>query len=62
LNGSCKASYFGIDKNRRNVIRKERIYKRRQAMVEHPFGIIKRQWGFYFVLCVPSAYPVTPFE
>jgi hypothetical protein len=19
-------------------------------MVEHPFGIIKRQWGFYFVL------------
>jgi transposase len=39
-----------IDKNRKNVQAKELLYKRRQAIVEHPFGIIKRQWGFYFVL------------
>jgi len=25
-------------------------YKRRQAIVEHPYGIIKRQWGFYFII------------
>lgn len=39
-----------IDKNRRTVARKEQLYKRRQAIVEHPFGVMKRQWGFYFVL------------
>lgn len=39
-----------IDKNRHNVTRKELAYKRRQAIVEHPFGVMKRQWGFYFVL------------
>src|SRR5690606_4930815 len=26
------------------------IYKRRQAIVEHPFGTIKRYWGFDHVL------------
>jgi transposase len=39
-----------IDQNRKNVQAKELLYKRRQAIVEHPFGVIKRQWGFYFVL------------
>jgi hypothetical protein len=39
-----------IDKNRRTVARKEQLYKRRQAIVEHPFGVMKRQWGFYFML------------
>jgi hypothetical protein len=24
------------------------IYRRRQAIVEHPYGVIKRQWGFYY--------------
>ena len=24
--------------------------KQRQSIVEHPFGTIKRQWGFYFIL------------
>jgi transposase len=27
------------------------IYKRRQAIVEHPFGTIKRAWGFDHFLC-----------
>jgi transposase len=26
------------------------IYKRRQAMVEHPFGTIKRSWGYTYTL------------
>lgn len=26
------------------------IYKRRQAIVEHPFGTIKRSWGYYYTL------------
>jgi radical SAM protein with 4Fe4S-binding SPASM domain len=38
-----------IEKNRQNIEQKEHLYKRRQAIVEHPFGIIKRQWGFYFI-------------
>ena len=26
------------------------IYRKRQAIVEHPFGTIKRQWGFDHIL------------
>jgi hypothetical protein len=26
------------------------IYRRRQAIVEHPYGIIKRQWDFYYIM------------
>lgn len=25
-------------------------YRRRQAIVEHPYGVIKRQWDFYYVM------------
>ena len=25
-------------------------YKCRQAIVEHPYGILKRQWGFYYIM------------
>jgi hypothetical protein len=38
-----------IEQNRINLEQKEHLYKRRQAIVEHPFGIIKRQWGFYYI-------------
>ncbi len=31
-------------------LEKEAYYKRRQAIVEHPFGTIKRQWGFSYIL------------
>jgi len=27
-----------------------RLYKKRQAIVEHPYGILKRQWGFYYIM------------
>lgn len=25
-------------------------YKRRQSIVEHPYGTIKRQWGFHYII------------
>jgi len=34
-----------IEENRQRVKEKYETYRRRQAIVEHPFGIIKRQWG-----------------
>jgi transposase len=42
------AEYY--EKNRRNFEEKERLYKRRQAIVEHPYGTLKRQWGFSYIL------------
>jgi transposase len=42
------AEYY--ERNRINTIEKERLYKRRQAIVEHPYGTIKRQWGFSYIL------------
>jgi transposase len=38
-----------MDKNKENIEKHPDIYKRRQAIIEHTYGIIKRQWGFYFV-------------
>jgi transposase len=38
------------ERNRKYFEEKERLYKRRQAIVEHPFGTIKRQWGFSYIL------------
>jgi len=38
------------DRNRKNKEEKEQLYKRRQAIAEHPFGTIKRQWGFSYIL------------
>jgi transposase len=42
------AEYY--EKNRINTLEKEHLYKRRQAIVEHPYGTIKRQWGFSYIL------------
>lgn len=42
------AEYY--ERNLRNTLEKEHLYKRRQAIVEHPYGTIKRQWGFSYVL------------
>jgi transposase len=39
-----------IDQNRKNVKQKETLYKRRQAIVEHPYGTVKRQWGFSYIM------------
>jgi transposase len=42
------AEYYEV--NRRNILEKEQLYKRRQAIVEHPYGTLKRQWGFSYIL------------
>jgi len=35
-----------MDKNDNQVNERKSEYRRRQATVEHPFGTIKRQWGY----------------
>jgi transposase len=42
------ADYY--ETNRKNILEKEQLYKRRQAIVEHPYGTLKRQWGFNYIL------------
>jgi transposase len=42
------ADYY--ERNLANTREKEHLYKRRQAIVEHPYGTIKRQWGFSYIL------------
>lgn len=39
-----------VARNKNNVKNNTELYKRRQAIVEHPFGTIKRQWGFNHTL------------
>ena len=34
-----------IEQNRINIEADAATYKKRQAIVEHPYGTIKRQWG-----------------
>jgi hypothetical protein len=45
---SIYAEYY--EQNRKNKEAREKLYKRRQAIAEHPFGTIKRQWGFSYIL------------
>jgi transposase len=39
-----------IERNRERVKQKHEVYKKRQAIVEHPYGTIKRQWGFNYII------------
>ena len=39
-----------VQRNKEHVKKNKELYKRRQAIVEHPFGTIKRQWGFSYTL------------
>lgn len=39
-----------IEINRVNIEAAPLIYKKRQSIVEHPYGTIKRQWGFDHIL------------
>lgn len=38
-----------IEQNRKNIEANEAIYKQRQSIIEHNYGILKRQWGFYYI-------------
>lgn len=37
-------------RNRDAIERNKELYRRRQEIVEHPFGTMKRQWGFDYTL------------
>jgi transposase len=39
-----------VDRNNKNIRQNPDYYKRRQSICEHPFGTIKRQWGYTYTL------------
>ncbi|MCD6564797.1 MAG: IS1182 family transposase [Bacteroidales bacterium] len=39
-----------INQNKERIENNRNYYRRRQAIVEHPYGTIKRQWGFSYIL------------
>lgn len=39
-----------IEQNKKNIEANPKLYKRRQSIIEHNYGTIKRQWGFSYVL------------
>lgn len=39
-----------IEANKKRLDQNMTTYRKRQAIVEHPYGIIKRQWDFYYIL------------
>ena len=43
-----------IEHNKEQVELNKELYKRRQAIVEHPYGTIKRQWGFSYIMTKKS--------
>ena len=43
-----------IQHNKEQVELNKALYKRRQAIVEHPYGTIKRQWGFSYIMTKKS--------
>ena len=48
ISRSAFTEYY--ERNRKSLEKKELLYKKRQTIVEHPFGTIKRQWGFNYIL------------
>jgi hypothetical protein len=39
-----------IDENKKRLRDNLALYRQRQAIVKHPFGTIKRQWDFYYIM------------
>ncbi len=39
-----------VNNNKQRIEQNKEYYRRRQAIVEHPYGTIKRQWGFSYIL------------
>jgi transposase len=39
-----------VERNNENIRNNPDYYKRRQSICEHPFGTIKRQWGYTYTL------------
>jgi len=38
-----------INRNKERIEQNQNYYRRRHSIVEHPYGTIKRQWGFNYV-------------
>ena len=46
-----RSEYQGaVERNKENILANPGLYKQRQALVEHPFGTMKRQWGFDHIM------------
>lgn len=45
-----------IEDNAKRVAQNKEVYRRRQAIVEHPFGTIKRNWGFDHIMTKKYIY------
>ncbi len=43
-----------LEINKSNIAKNPEIYAQRQALVEHPFGTMKRQWGFDYIMTKKS--------
>jgi transposase len=43
-----------IQKNKERITQNTQTYRKRQAIVEHPYGTIKRQWGFSYIITKKS--------
>lgn len=39
-----------IEANKKRIAENLDLYRKRQAIVEHPYGVIKRQWDFYYIM------------
>lgn len=39
-----------IQANDQRLLKQKEVYRKRQAIVEHPFGTIKRSWGYTYTL------------
>ena len=39
-----------VEQNKLNILADPDFYKQRQSLVEHPFGTMKRQWGFDHIM------------
>lgn len=39
-----------VEANKQRMEENYELYRQQQMIVEHPFGIIKRQWGFYYIM------------
>lgn len=61
VKGQCTKAKYGkgvqrseyqhyINNNKERIEQNKDYYRRRQAIVEHPYGTIKRQWGFSYIL------------
>ena len=38
------------EQNKKNIEANPKVYKQRQSIIEHNYGILKRQWGFYYII------------